>query len=61
MTNVSYRSAKLLIIETVTLAFSQPYETVLHVCENFFFNIFIGVYLLYNGVLVSPQMSLKLY
>lgn len=35
-TNVSHRKAKLLIIETVTLAFSQPSETVLHVRENFY-------------------------
>lgn len=35
-TNVSYWNAKLLIIETVTLAFSQPSETVLHVRENFY-------------------------
>lgn len=35
-TNVSYQNAKLLIIETATLAFSQPYETVLHMCENFY-------------------------
>ena len=33
---MSHRKAKLLIIETITLVFSQPSETILHVRENFY-------------------------